>query len=229
MRVAVLLSGSGSNLQAMIDKQAEGILAVNICLVASNNPQAFGLERAKKAGIATWAASHKNYPSREAFDADLYQAILEAKAELIVLAGYMRVLSTSFLEKFKNKIINIHPSLLPSFPGASGAADAQGYGVKLTGCTVHFVEEEVDSGPVIIQAATPVVAGEDLDELLTRIHKLEHRIYPQAIQWLAEGRINLNGRAVSLTPGKSPRVFPQMQDDLTSQWLIYPPLEQGFE
>ena len=228
MRVAVLLSGSGSNLQAMIDKQAQGALDVEICLAASNNPAAFGLERAKKAGIPTWAASHKDYPNREAFDADLCKAISQANAELIVLAGYMRLLSKSFLEKYKNKVINIHPSILPSFPGTSGAASAQEYGVKLTGCTVHFVEEEVDSGPVIIQAATPVLPGEELDALLNRIHKLEHRIYPQALQWLAEGRISLQGRSVSLAPGKSPRVYPQMQDDLTSQWLIYPPLEQGF-
>ena len=228
MRVAVLLSGSGSNLQAMIDKQAQGVLDVEICLAASNNPGAFGLERAKKAGIPTWAASHKDYPSREAFDAELCKVIEQSKAELIVLAGYMRLLSKKFLEKYKNKVINIHPSILPSFPGTTGAASAHEYGVKLTGCTVHFVEEEVDSGPVIIQAATPVVPGEDLDELLNRIHKLEHRIYPQALQWLAQGRISLQRRSVFLASANSPRVFPQMQDDLTSQWLIYPPLEQGF-
>ena len=120
MRVAVLLSGSGSNLQAMIDKQAQGVLDVEICLAASNNPQAFGLERAKKAGIPTWAASHKDYASREAFDDDLDKAIAQANAELIVLAGYMRLLSKNFLEKYKHKVINIHPSILPSFPGTSG-------------------------------------------------------------------------------------------------------------
>lgn len=228
MRIAVLVSGSGSNLQSFIDKRAQGLLNVEIALVASNNPQAFGLERAKAAGIATWCESHKNYPSRQAFDEALTAAIKKSGAELVVLAGYMRLLSSSFLEAFKNRVINIHPALLPSFPGVHGAADALAYGVKLSGCTVHFVEEEMDSGPVIIQAAVPALAGESRDELQQRIHAMEHRIYPQAIEWLATGRVKLEGRTVSLLEADLPKVYPSMNANPASQWLVWPALEQGF-
>ena len=146
----------------------------------------------------------------------------EAEAELVVLAGYMRLLTPIFLEAFAGKVINIHPALLPSFPGVHGGADAVNYGVKVSGCTVHFVEEKVDSGPVLIQAVVPVNAGESEDDLMSRIHVMEHRIYPQAIQWLAQGRIDVQGRQVHLKPGNSPRA-PHDGD-----WLVWPPLEQGF-
>lgn len=228
MKVAILLSGSGSNLQAFINKQRQGALDVDICLVLSNNPEAYGLTRARNAGLETWAEAHQDYPTREAFDREMLAAIHETGAELIVLAGYMRLLSTDFLKAFEGRIINIHPSILPSFPGTGAVAAAADYGVKLTGCTVHFVEEQVDSGPVIIQAAIPVPAGEEASATLERIHKLEHRIYPQAVQWIAEGRISVEGRAVKLAPSSSPRVFPRHADDLESQWLVCPPLEQGF-
>ncbi len=228
MKVAVLLSGSGSNLQAFIDKKREGRLGADICLVLSNNPEAYGLKRAKDAGIETWAQSHRNYPSREAFDRAMLEAIREAGAECIVLAGYMRLLSTTFIQEFEGRIINIHPSLLPSFAGAAGVAAACSYGVKLTGCTVHFVEEEVDSGPVIIQAALPAPATEDASAVLERIHKLEHRIYPQALQWIATGRISVEGRQVRLEPSALPKVFALSDEKLENQWLVYPPLEEGF-
>ncbi len=225
MNIAILLSGFGSNFQAIQDKIESGALKARICLVASNKPEARGLERARAAKLATWAEPHQSYPDRESFDAALGNALEAAGAELIVLAGYMRLLSKSFLERFKGRVINIHPALLPSFPGVHGAADAVAYGVKISGVTVHFVEEIMDSGPVIIQAAVPCVPGESADDLQARIHKQEHRIYPQAIQWLAEGRISLKGensRMVHLAPGKAAPAPAE------SGALVYPPLEEGF-
>ncbi|MBQ4132998.1 MAG: phosphoribosylglycinamide formyltransferase [Desulfovibrionaceae bacterium] len=228
MKIAILLSGSGSNLQAFIDKQREGNLDVEIVLALSNNPDAYGLKRARNAGIPVWTEDHRSYPGREEFDQAMLAAIKESGAELIVLAGYMRLLSACFIKAFEGRIVNIHPSLLPSFPGTGAAAAAGNYGVKLTGCTVHFVEEQLDSGPVIIQAALPVPASEETEQTLERIHKLEHRIYPQAVQWLAEGRIEVRGRQVVLTESSRPKAFPCPNNDLSSQWLVYPLLEEGF-
>ncbi len=222
MNIAILLSGFGSNFQAIQDKIMGGQLNARICLVASNKPDARGIERARAAGLKTWAEPHQNYADREAFDTALGDAIEASGAELIVLAGYMRLLSGAFLRRFHNKVINIHPALLPSFPGVHGAADAVGYGVKISGVTVHFVEEIMDSGPVIIQAAVPCIPGETADQLQARIHAQEHRIYPQAIEWLASGRINLAGRVVHLAPGKVPLAAPE------SGVLVYPFLEEGF-
>ena len=225
LNIAILLSGFGSNFQAIQDKIEAGILDARICLVASNKPEARGLERARSAGLATWAEPHQNHPDRESFDLALGDALEAAGARLIVLAGYMRLLSKGFLERFKGRVINIHPALLPSFPGVHGAADAVAYGVKISGVTVHFVEEIMDSGPVIIQAAVPCIPGQSPDELQARIHKQEHRIYPQAIQWLAEGRISLggeNGRMAYLAPGKAAPAPAE------SGVLVYPPLEEGF-
>ena len=225
LNIAILLSGFGSNFQAIQDKIEAGVLDARICLVASNKPEARGLERARAANLATWAEPHQNYPDRESFDRALGDALEAAGVQLVVLAGYMRLLSKDFLERFKGRVINIHPALLPSFPGVHGAADAVAYGVKISGVTVHFVEEIMDSGPVIIQAAVPCIPGESPDELQARIHKQEHRIYPQAIQWLAEGRISLggeNGRMASLAPGKAAPALAE------SGVLVYPPLEEGF-
>ena len=225
LNIAILLSGFGSNFQAIQDKIEAGVLDARICLVASNKPEARGLERARAANLATWAEPHQNYPDREAFDRALGDALEAAGAQLVVLAGYMRLLSKGFLERFKGRVINIHPALLPSFAGVHGAADAVAYGVKISGVTVHFVEEIMDSGPVIIQAAVPCIPGQSPDELQTRIHKQEHRIYPQAIQWLAEGRISLggeNGRTAYLAPGKAASATSE------SGVLVYPPLEEGF-
>ncbi len=224
LNLGILLSGFGSNFQAIQNKIEAGTLNARIRLVASNNPEARGLERARAAGLAAWAEPHKNYPDRESFDAALGDALETSGAELIVLAGYMRLLSPAFLKRFKGRVINIHPALLPSFPGVHGAADAVAYGVKISGVTVHFVEEIMDSGPVIIQAAVPCIPGESADELQARIHKQEHRIYPQAIQWLAEGRISLgpDGRMVHLAPGNTELAAPE------AGALVYPPLERGF-
>lgn len=224
LNIAILLSGFGSNFQAIQNKIEAGALAARICLVASNKPDARGIERARAAGLAVWAEPHQNYPDREAFDAALGDALEASGAELIVLAGYMRLLSAGFLKRFRGRVINIHPALLPSFPGVHGSADAVAYGVKISGVTVHFVEEVMDSGPVIIQAAVPCIPGEGADDLQARIHKQEHRIYPQAIEWLAEGRISLGaeGRMVYLAPGDAPLA------PVEAGVLVYPPLERGF-
>ena len=222
LNIAILASGSGSNAQAMIDKAAAGVLDVNICCIVCNRPGATVIERARKAGVPCVVLDHKEFADRESFDLAVVQTLQDHGAQLIVLAGYMRILSTAFLEAFSGRVINIHPALLPSFPGVHGGSDACEYGVKISGCTVHFVEEKMDSGPVIIQAAVPVNPGEEVDDLMQRIHAMEHRIYPQAIQWFAQNRINVWGREVHVAPGTASTVTPD------GPWLVWPPLEQGF-
>ncbi|MBR5734166.1 MAG: phosphoribosylglycinamide formyltransferase [Desulfovibrionaceae bacterium] len=222
LKAAILASGNGTNAQRFFDMAAEGTLDIDIRLVLCNRPGAGVLERAKKAGVPSLCLDHKTFPSREAFDQAMIRAIREAGADTIVLAGYMRLLTNAFLQAFPGRIINIHPALLPSFPGLDGVGDAAAYGVKITGCTVHFVDEIMDHGEVIIQAAMPHAAGEPVEDLRMRIHAAEHRIYPQALQWLSEGRISRKGREVFLAPGNKP-LAPQPEG-----MLIWPPLEEGF-
>lgn len=222
LNIAILASGSGSNAQAIIDKAAAGVLDVNVCCIICNRPGAGVIERAARAGIACVVLDHKAYPDRESYDRAVVQHLQKYDARLVVLAGYMRLLSPVFLDAFSGRVINIHPALLPSFPGVHGGADALEYGVRISGCTVHFVEEKMDGGPVIIQAAVPVNPGEDIDDLMQRIHAMEHRIYPQAIQWLAQNRISVWGREVHVAPGSAVATVPD------GQWLVYPPLEEGF-
>lgn len=222
LKIAILASGSGTNAQAMLDKAAAGVLDVDIRLIVSNRPGAGVLERARKAGVPCAVLDHTAYPDRKAHEAAVVETLKGCGADYIVLAGYMRLLTPMFLEPFAGRVLNIHPALLPSFPGTHGGADALAYGVKLTGCSVHFVEEEMDAGPLIIQAAVPVNAGEPLDALMPRIHQMEHRIYPQALQWLAEGRIRREGRQVFLAPGSTKPLRPD------GDWFVWPPLEEGF-
>lgn len=153
---------------------------------------------------------HKLWPSREAYDLAVADAILKSGADTVALAGYMRMLTAGFLNAFPHRVVNVHPALLPSFPGIHGAADAQAWGVKITGCTVHLVDEIMDHGEVIIQAAVPAIGGEPLDDLQSRIHAQEHRIYPQALQWLAEDRIKMDddGRSLHLLSGSRPLAAP---------------------
>lgn len=224
--IAVLVSGSGSNLQSIIDRIEAGVLDARIALVLSNKPEAFGLERARKHGIPALALPHGGYDSREAFDAAMVAAIREAGAEAVVLAGFMRMLTSSFLAAFPGRVVNIHPALLPSFAGTHGARDAADYGVKIAGCTVHFVDEIMDHGPVIIQAAVPALAHDDGDALARRILALEHRIYPQAIQWLAKGRLSLADRKVHVTPPPPGQAVPPAETPPNA--LVSPPLEMGF-
>lgn len=220
--IAIVASGSGTNAQAIMDRIDEGALNARIRLIVTNNPGAGVLERAAGAGLPASVLDHRCFESREAFDASLAGIIARSGAEYVILAGFMRILGGAFLSSFPGRVLNIHPALLPSFPGTRGGPDALAYGVKITGCSVHFVEEKMDSGPLIIQAAVPLTAGDTLEELMPRIHAMEHRIYPQAIQWLAEGRIGVSGRIVRVAPAAK-KLAPA-----SSGWLVSPPLEQGF-
>lgn len=199
LTVGVLVSGNGTNLQAIIDQQEAGLLPIQIKVVISNVKTAFALERAKQHGIARKYVSHKDFNSRETFDQALTEILEIHHVELVVLAGFMRLLSADFVAHWKYRLINIHPSLLPAFPGLNAQRQALEYGVKISGCSVFFVDEAVDTGSLIIQASIPVFP-EDTEELLSeRILQEEHRILPQAIQWIAEGSLQIQDRRV-ITP-----------------------------
>lgn len=195
-RIAVLASGGGTNLQSIIDQQLTGKLPVTIALVISNNPGAGALERAQQAGISTLCINHRDYPTREDFDRALVAALQKAEVDLVVLAGFMRVVTPIMLTAFPHQIINIHPALLPAFPGLKVQQQALDYGARFSGCTVHFVDAGVDTGPIIIQAVVPILPEDSAATLAERILEQEHHIYPQAIQWLAEGRVKIDGRKV---------------------------------
>jgi phosphoribosylglycinamide formyltransferase-1 len=192
-RLAVFVSGSGTNLQAIIDAKIQN---VEIAVVVSNNPGAYALDRAKKHGISVEVVDHRNYPLREEFEREILTRLEPYNIDLIALAGFMRILSPLFIRLYKNRIINLHPALLPSFPGTHAAKQALDYGVKFTGCTVHFVDEGVDTGPIIIQSVVPIYDTDTEDSLLERIHKEEYRIYPEAIRLFAEGKLKIEGRRV---------------------------------
>jgi phosphoribosylglycinamide formyltransferase-1 len=196
LRVGVLISGSGTNLQAIIDAIARRELGAEIRLVISNRADAYGLERAREAGIQTLVLGHRRFPSREAYDQQLVAELTAADVELVVLAGFMRLLSNVMLRAFPNRIMNIHPALLPSFPGLHVQKAAVDYGVRFAGCTVFFVTEGVDEGPIIIQAAVPVYPEDSEEELAARILAQEHRIYPRAIALFQQGRLEVHGRRV---------------------------------
>jgi len=200
-RIAVLASGGGTNLQSIIDQQQSGSLAVDIVLVISNNPGAGALQRARQAGINTLCINHRHYPTREDFDQALVDALQEADVDLVVLAGFMRIITPIMLTAFPYRIINIHPALLPAFPGLNVQQQALDYGARFSGCTVHFIDDGVDTGPIIIQAVVPILPEDSAATLAERILEQEHLIYPQAIQWLAEGRVSVEGRKVIIADG----------------------------
>jgi phosphoribosylglycinamide formyltransferase 1 len=213
VKLGVLISGTGSNLQAIIDAILRGELKAEIRLVLSNRADAQGLERARRHGIATMVIEHRKFTSREDFDRAVLAALREHSVELVALAGFMRLLSSVMLDAFPGRIMNIHNSLLPSFPGIHGPKDAIEYGVKIAGCTVFFVTPGVDVGPVIVQAAVPVLPGDDEDRLAARILQQEHRILPHAIALFQQGRLEIQGRQVvikgdSSTPNSAPLVNP---------------------
>ena len=189
--IVILISGRGSNMEALITARDKGELPVNIAAVISNKADAKGLETAAKAGIATRVLEHKAFASREAFDTALLALIDEFAPDLVVLAGFMRILTPDFVRHYEGRMFNIHPSLLPAFPGLHTHQRALAEGVRIHGCTVHFVTAELDHGPVVIQAAVPVLADDDEDRLAARVLQEEHRIYPQAVRWFAEGRLHL--------------------------------------
>ena len=227
LRIAVLVSGRGTNFKAILDHIKAGHIKAEVALLLSNVPDAPALAFAKEAGIPVWARSHKDFPSRAAFDDAMLAAMKEAGVEAVILAGYMRLLSPQFISTYEGRILNIHPSLLPSFTGVSGGPDALAYGVKVTGCTVHFVVDDLDAGPVIIQAVVPVLEGDTEESLMPRIHAMEHRIYPQAVAWLAEGRLKAEGRVVHLKPVRG-RETEAAVHACGLPALAHPPLEPGF-
>jgi phosphoribosylglycinamide formyltransferase-1 len=196
--IAVLISGSGSNLQAIIDASEKGEIPCTVGIVISNKADAYGLVRAKKHGIPTEVVDHRSFPGREEFDAKLVEILRGSGAELVCLAGFMRVLTPVFVRAFPNRILNIHPALLPSFPGTHGPRQALSYGVRFSGCTVHFLDEGVDTGPVIVQAVVPVYDDDTEETLAARILVQEHRIYPMAIRLFFAGKLHLEGRRVKV-------------------------------
>lgn len=181
-RVAVLVSGSGSNLQALIDAASAPDYPAAIHLVISNNADAYGLERARKAGIATCVLNHRDYPNREAYDAALHEALMESKTDIVCLAGFMRILTAGFVAQWEGRMLNIHPSLLPAYRGLHTHERAIADGAKTAGCTVHLVVPELDAGPILAQAEVPVLPDDTPDTLAARVLKEEHRIYPAALK-----------------------------------------------
>ena len=196
--VVVLLSGTGSNLQALIDSDDVKASPANIRAVISNRADAFGLQRAKDAGIDTRVLDHKAFEGREAFDAALIKVIDEFKPKLVVLAGFMRILSAEFVRHYQGRLLNIHPSLLPKYKGLHTHQRALEAGDGEHGCSVHFVTEELDGGPLVVQAVIPVESDDSPHSLAQRVHAQEHRIYPLAVRWFAEGRLSLDERGALL-------------------------------
>ncbi|MDO4920571.1 MAG: phosphoribosylglycinamide formyltransferase [Phascolarctobacterium sp.] len=197
-KIGVLVSGRGSNLQAIMDRIADGYLPLEIAVVISDKADAFALERAARAGIKTVVAERKGCASKEEFEAKINDALTAAGCELVVLAGFMRILSGAFVNQWHHKIINIHPALLPSFPGLHGQGQAVAYGVKFSGCTVHFVDEGTDSGPIILQKVVPVLDDDTEDTLADRILVQEHIAMPEALKLWAEGKLQIDGRKVKV-------------------------------
>ncbi|VXB81483.1 phosphoribosylglycinamide formyltransferase 1 [Pseudomonas sp. 8AS] len=196
--VVVLISGSGSNLQALIDSLAKGDSPARIRAVISNRADAYGLERAKQAGIDTRVLDHKQFDGREAFDAALVECIDGFAPQLVILAGFMRILTPAFVSHYSGRLLNIHPSLLPKYKGLHTHQRALEAGDHEHGCSVHFVTEELDGGPLVVQAIVPVQSDDTPDSLAQRVHAEEHRIYPLAMRWFAEGRLRLGSTGAEL-------------------------------
>jgi phosphoribosylglycinamide formyltransferase-1 len=201
--LGVLISGRGSNLQAILDAIAADELAARVRVVISNRPKAAGLERAAKAGIRTQIIGHRKYPDRESFDTALVEALRAAQVSWVVLAGFMRILTPVFLDAFPNRVVNIHPALLPAFPGVDAQSQALAYGVRLSGCTVHLVNEGVDTGPILAQVAVPVLQDDDHDSLAARILEQEHKLLVETLQRIALAGLTIEPPAES---GGRPKV-----------------------
>lgn len=198
LKLGVLISGNGSNLQSIIDHIENGSLKAVIKIIISNNPDAYGITRAKNHGIPFVVLKNGDFKNKEEFDGELVRILRDSGVELVILAGFMRIITPILLKAFSGRIMNIHPALLPSFPGLHGQRQAVDYGVKFSGCTVHFVDEGVDTGPIIIQSAVPVLDDDTEETLAARILKEEHKIYPRAIQLFADGKLEVHGRKVRI-------------------------------
>ncbi len=201
LRVGILISGRGSNMVALVRAMQEGRVPAEPALVVANVPDAPGLERARELGVATAVVDSHEYRPRERHEREIAARLEGAGVGLVCLAGYMRLLSPWFVSRYAGRILNIHPSLLPAFPGLEAQRQALEYGVKISGCTVHFVDEQCDHGPIVIQAAVPVSEEDTVESLAARILEQEHRIYPEAVRLFAEGRLVLEGRRVRILPG----------------------------
>ncbi len=215
VNLGVLISGFGSNLQAIIDAIERRELKAHVKVVISNRADAGGLERARRHGIDTLVIEHRRFPNREAFDREVLAALQAHDVELVILAGFMRILSPVMVRAFPNRIMNIHPALLPSFPGLHVQKAAIEHGVRFSGCTVFFVAEGMDDGPIIIQAVVPVCPEDTEQELAERILAQEHRIYPRAIQLYQEGRLEVRGRKVYVK---------EETGNLAAQAIVNPPI-----
>lgn len=198
MNIAIFASGSGTNLQAIIDRTKDGYIPAKVVLVVSDNPTAYALERAKAAGIETFVLVPKGFKKREDYDKELVKKLKEKNIDLIVLAGFMRLMSPYFVKEYKNKVLNIHPALLPSFKGTHGVKDALKCGVKITGPTVHFVDEELDHGPIILQTAVEVRSDDTEETLHKRVHEQEYIIYPKAVKLFVEKKLKVKDRKVTI-------------------------------
>lgn len=198
--IGVLISGSGSNLQSVLDRIVAGDLAARVAVVVSNKAEAYGLERARNAGVPAVHVDPRTYADRSAYDAALRDTLLEHGVELVVMAGYMKLLGTEVLDAFPSRVMNLHPALLPSFAGAHGIADAFDYGVKVTGVTVHFADAEFDRGPIIAQEAIRIEESDTVETLEAKIHAIEHLLLPEAIGLYAAGRLKVEGRRVKVLP-----------------------------
>ena len=201
-RIVILISGRGSNMQAILDAK----LDAQVCAVISNNPAAGGLEVASRAGVATKVVNHRDFAGRAEFDRALGETIAGYDPDLVVLAGFLRILTADFIDRFQGRIMNIHPSLLPAFPGLETHRRALEHGVRLHGCTVHFVTAALDGGPIIVQAAVPVKTGDDEATLAARVLEQEHIVFPQAIRWFLDGKIKMVQDKVSIASGHA---YPQ--------------------
>jgi phosphoribosylglycinamide formyltransferase 1 len=204
LKTAILISGRGSNMQALLEACRTPDAPAEIVLVLSNQPAAAGLARAASAGIRTAVVPHRDYATRVEFDAALDRALKAAGAELICLAGFMRLLTPDFVAAWRDRMINIHPSLLPAFPGLDIHARVLAAGVRFSGCTVHFVRHETDTGPIILQAAVPVRQDDTPESLAARVLEAEHRVYPEALRWIAAGRVRVEGERVLVDGAGAP-------------------------
>lgn len=201
IRLGVLASGSGTNLQAIIDSSQAGKIPARVAVVLSDKADAFALKRAEKHGVPHFFVDPKKFDSREDYDEELIRILKEHQADLVILAGFMRLMSSLFVQTFRNRVMNIHPALLPSFPGTHGVRDALDYGVKVSGVTVHFADEGLDTGPIILQEAVLVLEDDTEETLHNRIHQAEYRIYPEAVRLFAEGKLKIEGRRVRILGG----------------------------
>jgi len=197
MQLGVLISGRGSNLEAILTAIGDGRLSARVSIVVSNRAEAAGLERARRRDVPTAVLSHRDFPSRTAYDAALVDLLRERSVDAVALAGFDRLLSSVFLDAFPGRVVNVHPALLPAFPGLHAQLQALEYGARITGVTVHVVDEEMDHGPIIAQAAVPILENDTEQTLSARILEEEHRLYPLALERLARGQLQVNGRRVT--------------------------------